>query len=120
MFWTNLTAQEVEFLIDNGSQTDDEESDTVEGQLRVIKLVAQIEPPVFIYNKLYCACWTLSRIESTISNQVSDYLKVVFSNWKNLCFNMIITNSNPSYLELLGLFTVHTNVSTNARLSLQL
>ena len=29
-------------------------------------------------------------------------------------------NSNPSYLELLGLFTVHTNVSTNARLSLQL
>ena len=31
LFWTNLTAQEVEFLIDNGSQTDEEESDTVEG-----------------------------------------------------------------------------------------
>ena len=37
-----------------------------------------------------------------------------------LCSNMIITPSNPSYLELLGLFTVHTNVSANARLSLQL
>jgi len=71
-------------------------------------------------NKLYCACLTLSRIESTISNQVSDYLKVVFSSWKNLCSNMIITTSNPSYLKLLGLFTVHTNISTNARLSLQL
>jgi len=49
-----------------------------------------------------------------------DYLKVVFSSWKNLCSNMIITTSNPSYLELLGLCTVHTNVSTNASLSLQL
>jgi len=29
--WTNSTAQEVEFLIDNGSQTHEEESDTVEG-----------------------------------------------------------------------------------------
>ena len=28
--------------------------------------------------------------------------------FENLCSNMIITNSNPSYLELLGLFTVHT------------
>jgi len=46
--------------------------------------------------------------------------KVLFSSWKNLCSNMIITTRNPSYPELLGLFTVHTNVSTNARLSLQL
>jgi len=49
-----------------------------------------------------------------------DYLKVVFNSWKTLCSNMISTTSNPSYLELLGLFTVHTNVSTNAYLSLQL
>ena len=60
------------------------------------------------------------KIEPTISNEVSDYLKVIFSSWKNLCSNMIVTSSNPSYLELLGLFTVHTNVSTNARLSVQL
>jgi len=93
---------EIIVLLNNGSQTDEEESDTVEGYLQVIKLVARIEPPVFIYNKLYCACWTLSSIESTISNQVADYLKVVFSSWKNLCNNMIITNSNPSYLELLA------------------
>jgi len=33
---------------------------------------------------------------------------------------MIITTSNPSYLELLDLFMVHTNVSTTARLFLQL
>jgi len=33
---------------------------------------------------------------------------------------MIITTRNPSYLEPLGLFTVHTNVSTNARLSLKI
>jgi len=52
--------------------------------------------------------------------QAVDYLKVVFNSWKTLCSNMIITTSNPSYLELLGLFTVHTHVSTNARLSLQL
>jgi len=31
LFWTNLMVQEMEFLIDNGSQTDEEESDTVEG-----------------------------------------------------------------------------------------
>jgi len=32
---------------------------------------------------------------------------------------MLITTSDPSYLELWGLFTVHTNVSTNARLSFE-
>jgi len=99
-------------------QTDEEESDTTVANY--IKPIARINAPVFIYNKLYCVRWSLSRIESTISNQVSDYLKVVFSSWKNLGSNMIISNSNPSYLELSGLFTVHTNVSTNARLSLQL
>ena len=42
-------------------------------------------------------------------------LKTVFRSWKTLCSNMIITNSNPSYLELLGLFTVHTNVSVTCK-----
>ena len=103
-------------------QTYEEESDTIVANYESSNSQPGLTPRcLYTKNKRTLLHAKLSQeLKLTISNHVSDYLKVVFSSWKPLCSNMIIITSNPSYLELFGLFAVHTNVSTNARLSLQL
>jgi len=85
-------------------QTDEEESDALVAKYESSNSYPGLTPRcLYTINKsTLCLPNTLKNWTNDFKWSLKTYLKVVFSSWKNLFSNMIITTCNPSYLKLLG------------------